>query len=189
MLISGEISKNSIVMWRLGQSVALFITIIYVLSSLGFLANFSITSIYFVISFIIIGIFIAYSYIKNNSIQFREFILTFGSFIVILIVSFLFAYSFWDFSIDGQVYRQEMILQLRDGWNPVYVPIISIDGNYTANDLYISHYAKAAEIVAANFAQVLGFVEFGKATNFLLLVASFLLAWAVFTNLFPKKNI
>ncbi|TCP53362.1 hypothetical protein EV586_10696 [Tumebacillus sp. BK434] len=78
--------------------------------------------------------------------------------------------SYLDVSYDGQGYHTTAVIKLHDGWNPFHQP----DTGNVWND----HYAKGAETLAAALYKVTGHLEQGKAWNFLLLCASFLLAWA-----------
>jgi hypothetical protein len=78
--------------------------------------------------------------------------------------------AFYDVSYDGQGYHMEAVMKLHDGWNPFYDP-------FTGN-VWNDHYAKGAEIMAASLYALTGQIEQGKAFNFLLLTASFLLAFA-----------
>lgn len=88
----------------------------------------------------------------------------------LLWLSVLLGGSYFDVSYDGQGYHTDAVIKLHDGWNPFHQP-------YTGN-VWNDHYAKGSEILAASLYRVTGVLEQGKAWNFLLLAASFLLAFA-----------
>lgn len=81
---------------------------------------------------------------------------------------------FYDVTCDGQFYHQEAVIQLAQGWNPVYEEL-SCKGDAGQ---YINPYAKASWIYEAALYKATGHIEQGKAFNFLLIFASFFLLLA-----------
>lgn len=81
---------------------------------------------------------------------------------------------FYDLTCDGQFYHQEAVIQLAQGWNPVYEEL-SCKGSASQ---YINPYAKASWICEAALYKATGHIEQGKVFNFLLIFASFFLLLA-----------
>jgi len=96
-------------------------------------------------------------------------------------IALLIAYYFYDISWDGQQYHQEVLIQLKNGWNPFYREL-SDRVDYA---LWVNHYGKGAEIPEAVIYIFFNKIETGKATNILLLLASFFLI----VSLLLKLNI
>jgi type IV secretory pathway VirB2 component (pilin) len=91
--------------------------------------------------------------------------------LVILIFSIIIGKSIYDNSWDGQEYHQETIIQLKEGWNPYYSKL-----NSNVPYFYlINHYGKGAEIPQATIYAFINKIQAGKATNILLLLASYFL--------------
>ncbi len=121
--------------------------------------------------------------------------------LVISLLSVFVANSIYDTSFDGQWYHQEMIGQIKSGFNP-YLKILPVpedepvpaskdvwcsgpaqqingtDSNAEAVNLVyldINHFAKGVEIVEAAIYRLTGKIETGKSVNLMILIASFCL--------------
>lgn len=81
--------------------------------------------------------------------------------------------QFYDLSYDGQSYHQEAIILLKNGWNPFYDAPLTLP---TGHDIWINHYPRLSETVAAALYAVTGHIEQSKVFNFLLMAGSFFLA-------------
>ncbi len=92
--------------------------------------------------------------------------------ILLVFITIGIADHFFDASEDGQEYHQEVAIQLVRGWNPHQT---LFDEDLT-NSLWINHYSKGTEIIQAGIYATTGKIETGKATNIMLLFASFLLS-------------
>lgn len=88
--------------------------------------------------------------------------------LVVIAVSMLISHTVWDYSYDGMAYHQTVIYAMMHGWNPVYArcPI---------DDIWVNHYAKGMETMAALIATTCQSIESGKAINFIMLSATFCL--------------
>ncbi|MEF3302706.1 hypothetical protein [Paenibacillus sp. GYB003] len=93
---------------------------------------------------------------------------------------------FYDLSYDGQTYHQEGILQMAAGWNPFYDKPLGEQGVPYA--IWIDHYAKAGETIAAALYAVTGQIELSKVFNFALILASFFLSFAALAECLPRKK-
>jgi hypothetical protein len=82
-----------------------------------------------------------------------------AEFLASLIICLLFAGAFHDFSYDGQNYQQEALIQLYQGWNPLWEPALNDAIPYS---LWINSYPKALWYFGAAVYQLTGFIETGK---------------------------
>lgn len=95
---------------------------------------------------------------------------------LLAVLTLQFALSLWvggwfyDTSHDGQVYHQETITLLNEGWNPIGTPFVVRMG--PPDDLWINHYARGTELAAACMYRTTQNIEDGKAFNFLMMGAS-----------------
>jgi hypothetical protein len=94
---------------------------------------------------------------------------------------------YYDLSYDGQTYHQEGILQLAAGWNPFYDKPLADRG--VPYSIWIDHYARASETIAASLYAVTGHIEYGKVFNFALIVASFFLSFAALSAVLPGRRV
>ncbi|OXM82841.1 hypothetical protein [Paenibacillus rigui] len=105
---------------------------------------------------------------------------------LLFVCCFLISSYFYDVSYDGQAYHQEAIIQLAEGWNPVYDAPLSMP---TGNSIWVNHYAKAAELASASIFMATGVLEAGKAINLLLILASGLLSLSALLALRPHQQL
>jgi hypothetical protein len=102
-------------------------------------------------------------------------------FLLFIITIFISGY-FFDLSYDGQGYQQEAIVQLANGWNPVYgKPVEGIHG------LWITHYAKGPWFAATSLYKLVGHIESAKAFNLFYIYASFLISLVALLTVFKEK--
>ncbi len=87
-----------------------------------------------------------------------------------------FGASFYDVSWDGQVYHQQAVLALAEGWNPLWQPPLSVAAR--ADNIWIDHYPKAAWIGQAILFRASGSLEAAKGLQLLPLTAAALLVFA-----------
>src|SRR5690606_8327887 len=85
----------------------------------------------------------------------------------------------YDKSWDGMAYHQIAIIELSEGWNPVYesLPMEEQDSKYFDRKIilnrWVNHYGKGLEIFATVMMGVSGSIESGKVFNGLLMAAAF----------------
>ena len=148
---------------------------------------------------------------KAVSAFFRSGILLLG----IALFSLFAANSIYDTSFDGQWYHQEMISQIKNGFNP-YLKILPAPEDEPVPDskdvwcsgpvqpakdtaglnaasvnlvyLDINHFAKGIEIVEAAIYRLTGRIETGKAVNLMALIASFCLCLSFLYKLNPVST-
>jgi len=83
---------------------------------------------------------------------------------------------FYDKSFDGRAYHQETILQLMDGYNPIYG---SVDEARVPGALWINHYAKGCEAVAAVLYALTADMEAAKVFGLVFLLSNIALGISV----------
>jgi hypothetical protein len=88
----------------------------------------------------------------------------------------LFGAAFFDVSWDGQVYHQQAVLALAEGWNPLRDPPLPVE--LRADNIWINHYPKAAWIAQAILLRATGSLEATKGLQLLPLAAAALLVFA-----------
>lgn len=104
---------------------------------------------------------------KNNYEVFPNVLI----FVLLVAFSLLIATFTFDYSWDGCSYHQDIILQLRKGWNPYYIHHAPNFNSELA--LWGNHYAKGMETISAVIYAFTGRIESGKAVSLLLVISSF----------------
>ncbi len=97
----------------------------------------------------------------------------------IILFSILIAGLFYDISFDGQMYHLESSLQMKAGWNPFKKELPP--GLNQA--IWLNHYGKGVEAPQAAIYALTNRIETTKATNFIILAASFCLSLGFFIRL------
>jgi hypothetical protein len=101
-----------------------------------------------------------------------------GISVFLLVITFFFMYisgMFYDISYDGQVYHQDAVGHLASHWNPFWEYLTAEQSN---SAMLLNHYAKGPWLYEAALAMATGQIEQSKVFNFLLIAASFLLAFS-----------
>lgn len=172
----------------IGSLLLIFTSLNLLISSMFIFLNKSIEAKIFYISYIILVICFLYI-IKKINITLKESIIYIFSFTLIVIGCIQLSEEVYDFSYDGQGYHQEALIQLKEGWNPLYDDVEL--GN--SQDLWINHYAKAPWYLGTVIYQLTGNIESAKAFNLILLVSTIFLLTAylqeILKNSFQSKII
>ena len=158
----------------LGSTLLALLFFILMFATLGFFTGMPLTGITMGLSVIctaIYGLMATFVYFKQDTWQkFAQLCVC----AVLLFVSFMYISGlFYDISYDGQVYHQEAVNQLVQGWNPVQ-DYLTKDRSHSA--VLLNHYARGPWLYAATLYTVTGQIEQSKVFNFLLIIISFLLA-------------
>ena len=167
------------IFFNISSIITFFLFSLYTISSLGFLFTFSLTPLYVILSFVLSVLFI----IKLNKLTdlTRKDVLLF--YIILLFVFFISGFLsliFYDFSWDGRTYHQQIIILLKNGWNPIYE---KVNHHYIKDMIeFIENYPKAIEIIAANLLLITNNIEFSKVVNYLLFFNLLFLALYTFGN-------
>lgn len=103
----------------------------------------------------------------------------------VVVASLLFALLssalIYDLSYDGITYHQEAIFLMMQRWNPFHAPDMPTSP-------WEIHYAKSLEIIASTIAIGFNRIEYGKAVNILLILASLFITASFLRREFPQKR-
>lgn len=105
----------------------------------------------------------------------------------IIALTTLVASLVYDVSYDGNSYHQPTIYALSHGWNPIHMHQNPVIADSWDMNMWIDHYSKGAETIAAAFYSVTGIIESGKALNLLLPVSLFFILYFFFKERFVVK--
>jgi hypothetical protein len=87
---------------------------------------------------------------------------------------------FYDISYDGQTYQQEGVIQLAQGWNPVYTNLDpAVIG---ADQKWIDYYPKGIWTVESYFYLLTGNLQDAKGMNLILVVTALALVYAALAD-------
>jgi len=156
------------------------ISLMLVFSAFTFLSKLSLSWWHFPLS-VCSSIYINYIAIKYYyNIEYKSvFYKTTAIMLILVLLSIILGASVYDNSWDGQEYHQETIIQLKEGWNPFYSRLNSNIPYY----YLLNHYGKGAEIPQATIYAFINKIQAGKATNILLLLASYFLSAYVLSGI------
>lgn len=114
----------------------------------------------------------------------RALAVTLG-FLLLLVLALALAGSFYDVSWDGQVYHQEAIIQLAQGWNPVYQDVGDEVLDTPLMVAQINNFTTGPWVLAAAVYQATGIIEQGKVFHFLFMLAALLACYHALRSLTP----
>jgi len=161
----------------LGSTLLALPFFILMFATLGFVTGLPLTTITVGLSVACTasyGLMATHFYFKQDIC--RKFALLCVWAVVLFFILMYMSGLFYDISYDGQVYHQEAINQLVNGWNPVQ-DYLTKDRSHSA--VLLNHYAKGPWVYEAALYKVTGQIEQSKVFNFLLMMISFLLTLSV----------
>lgn len=147
-----------------------FAGITLLLVSILFIFNKEINSYIFIIS-LILSMISLFAMTEKDTRYSINSILNMIVCLMIIFGAIKLSEHYYDFSYDGQAYQQEALIQLNNGWNPVYETVNT--GN--TKDLWINHYAKAIWYMGSTIYEFTGNIESAKAFNFIILISTLFL--------------
>ena len=150
--------------------------IILLLTSFLFLLGYNISNWIFPVSLLLASLPILYISKKDNSSYWRNCLLFYS----IILVSLALSSIAYDPTGDGLTYHQDIIYQLKNGWNPVYAHHAT--GAHPVLAIWVSHYPKGIETISAVIYAFTNNIECGKTVNFMLVIASFCFILHYFSN-------
>lgn len=169
----------------LGTSLLLFPFIILTLSHLLFWTNFKLNAWVFPISLILLFpslLFFTKKWFDKNVIKTTFIIWGITASIIFILQSI----SGWfvDVSWDGQMYHQDGVIALANGWNPLkeYLKDTGF-GEWVVNQFFSS-----AWIYEANAFLFFGKIETAKFFNIFFALTAFLFSWFTFNNFKPNSK-
>ena len=146
------------------------IAAVLLIISVGFFANVPVGPWQFPLAFLMSCATFFYSGKAGRIVAIKTVLISLS----IIVAAILFSLYFYDVSYDGQSYHMEGIYQLKNGWNPVKA-LLPDSVNMS---IYINHYAKGVELPQSAIYSMINKIEAGKATNLILLAATFCLTIA-----------
>jgi len=162
------------ILFSIGGILVITIAMTLLIVTLGFFIGLTVSKWQFPAGFLVASAlyyFIAKEYCKD----FGSYVSAVLICLALIMISMAIATNFYDVSYDGQSYHMEEIYQLRKGWNPAKGELSSA----VNMAIYIDHYSKGVEIPQSTLYSITGHIETGKATNLILLAASFCLTLAL----------
>lgn len=94
----------------------------------------------------------------------------------------------WDYSADGQWYHMPAAWALAHSWNPIVQHHNSLISDLINANLWVDHYSKGMETLAASIIATIGNTEAGKAVNGFFLLITFSLVFVVLSTFWKLKN-
>jgi hypothetical protein len=152
----------------------------FVLLCLTFISGHGLTAWHFPLAFVLamsLDYFAARHFFPGEF--FPVFIRTTLIILTIIVISVFIAGLFYDISSDGQMYHMESAIQMKAGWNP-FKKELPLELNQA---IWLNHYGKGVEDPQATIYALTNHLETTKATNFILLAASFCLSMAFLVKL------
>lgn len=123
----------------------------------------------------LIAFILFYLFRNNLSLTIKKIVsLSLISLLLILLFVFI-SYIIYDYSYDGLGYHQNIIYSFLQGWNPIYKSNSVFA--FPSNELWVNHYAKGLETMAAVIAATFNNLECGKTINFMLISSSCFFAY------------
>lgn len=165
-----SLQRNNRVLFLTGSILITTIAMVLLITALSFFAGLTIAAWQFPTAVVLTGV-LYYFICKNKFQNTSAFTKAAISSALIIIFSVIVAAYFYDVTYDGQSYHQEGIYQLAHGWN-TFKTLLPKSVNMA---IYINHYGKGVEIPQSTLYALTGRIEAGKATNFILLTATFCL--------------
>lgn len=119
----------------------------------------------------------------------RQFYVVFVSLLAIAAFVALSVYI-WDYSADGQWYHMPAAWAIAHGWNPIAQHHNTLISEMVGANLWIDHYNKGMETLAASIIALTGNTEAGKAVNGFFLLVTFSFVYEVLSQFWklPTKK-
>ena len=172
-----QFGKISSVSYVAGMMFLLTLVLTYCLAMTQLLVGLSLSALTLVAGFVISGAVMARFSAK------RCFLLALMLNVALWVLSIYIGWHIYDNSWDGIAYHQLTIFALADGWNPVW------DEAYKEwLSPWTIHYAKGLEVLSACTYKLTGDLESGKAVNFVLAAAAFLICFDCVGRLKPDST-
>lgn len=155
-----------------GIYVLLLITLLLIITTLGWFFDINMSIYHLPISFSLTLIFMLVAYKKEKiNIIFSAVIVIF-----VLFISSFISGKLYDQSSDGNSYHKEAVGVIASGYNPLTQTVseFAIENNIVScQGLWIEHYPKASWIYGASLYEITGNIETGKSFNLLIIFVVF----------------
>ncbi|AWK50030.1 hypothetical protein DIC82_02505 [Clostridium beijerinckii] len=110
----------------------------------------------------LISICLGFVMIKKRDV--RQFLIIEVIVLTIIIITLILTGNFYDISWDGMWYHQNAIIELNNGWNPIYEKLTG------EGALWNNYYGKYSEIMQACILSTFKNIEMGKMINVLFMI-------------------
>ncbi len=157
------------------QLLSLCIVIPFI-STIGFLININISKYHFIVGFLI-SVLMVFLIFRDYGLLIKSTVIS----IVVIAFSIALANGFYDVSYDGMHYHLSGVLELVNGWNPIYN---LLEDTWT-NNLVNSFAAKSVWYTSASIVKMTGSMATGKAYQTIAFFMVFLGA----LNFLYEKNL
>ena len=177
----------------IGLAILNFIGVTVLISSIGYFFTITIQPYYILLSFglVVFQLWLAICSKRSGASPKvpKEFIRIVIGLLLTIFISVLLAGLLHDFSWDGQTYHQDAVIQLANGWNPVYDDGLNQQVVHEiAHEKWIISYSKGLWEFAAAVYKLTGYIETGKAYQWLLVMSAlFLVFYAARHNFNSNK--
>lgn len=107
--------------------------------------------------------------------------------VAVLCITIMSSVFIYDASYDGQWYHAGTIRGLVNHWNPMYDTVVGcgIDG---VTALWVEHYPRGIETIAATIVACVGSLEAGKALNLWFVIASIVYVYLFLQDYLPSRS-
>lgn len=175
----------------LSVGFCVFFPIATLLTAIGFILHIPVGIWHLPLSLILSLLLMYAGFDRQDKKGFLPFALSYVPVFLVLFFACVFlAGMTYDLSYDGQWYHQEALLHLRNGWNP-FLAYLPESGNMQEHllsaDFFINHYPQAPWYVSSTIFSFSGKIEQAKALNFILMLATFGIAFSLCRNLKLKR--
>lgn len=154
---------------NIGSLLLFFSGINLLLASFFIVINQSIEGYILIVSLLLSVVFL-YFITDKGSKEIKDIAINFIIFMLIILGAIKLSIMYYDFSFDGQAYHQEALIQMKEGWNPLYETLTTTD-----QDIWINHYAKGIWYLGVVVYDFTGKIESAKAFNIILLISTLLI--------------
>ncbi|SCH60550.1 Uncharacterised protein [uncultured Bacteroides sp.] len=155
----------------IGTGILSILVLSLLLASISFILGSSITGCIFPLAVVCSGGIVAFESRKDQRAIWMNLVV----YILLVMLSLFVSSLTFDYSWDGLAYHQDIILQLKEGWNPIYTHHAPNANEILA--IWVNHYAKGLETLSAVVYAFTNDIETGKAINFLLVISSICFAF------------
>ena len=171
--------KKNKYLYYLYRQLLVLCFMVFAVAILCLVFNGSINSIIIPIAYLL-SIIVEFVIDKEKNI--KRFIITEIVVLLIILLSAIVSNSFYDVSWDGTGYHQNAIIELNNGWNPIYEKLTG------SGSLWNNYYGKYPEIVQACILATFKSIEMGKMINIIFIVMSTLYTAYILLEKFKFKN-
>lgn len=175
--------NNNLILKNFAITSFSYIAFLFLCTTLCFFLKISISNLHF---YLLTALFIILDviYLKKNNNSIKSIIITNIIVFTNLALSLYICSLIFDSSCDGQIYHQDAIFRLSNGWNPFWNPIVD-----SPHSIWVSHYGKVSWIIGSIFYKLTGNIESAKSLNLFLILPLISYSFSVLSNLSKNKKL